>query len=83
MRQARRVRDAESGVVRERLEVEAQVERESLAAGPRERRPLDDGRIAEVGLFLQRQNASPCVDGCVCEKAGSSMQRSKMPITVA
>ena len=82
MRQPRRVRDAEPGVVREGLEVEAKVKRKALAARPGEGRPVDDRRILEIGLLLQRQNASPCFDGCVSEKAGSFMQRSKIAIVV-
>ena len=82
MRQARRVRDAEAGVIGERLEVEAEVEREALAAGPGELRPVDDGGVAEIRLLRERQAASPCVEGRVCENAGSFMQRSKIAITV-
>ena len=81
MRQPGRVRDAEPGVVGESLEVQAQVEGQALAAGPRELRPVDDGRILEVRLALD-QTASPCLEGCVSENAGSFMQRSKMAIVV-
>lgn len=58
------------------------MEREALAARPGESGPLDDGRVVEIRLFLQRQTASPCFDGCVSENAGSFMQRSKIAIRV-
>src|SRR3954469_8985330 len=53
MRQARRVGDAEAGVVGERLEVETEVESESLAPWPGELRPSDDRRVREVRRSLE------------------------------
>ena len=82
MGQPGRIRDAEPAVEGKGLEVQAQMERQALAARPRELRPIDDRRIVEVRLALEDQAASPWVEGCVSENAGSFMQRSKIANSV-